>query len=202
MVDGSYQPIQSEDEIRRRLSDVGYVLIHPPKTAGGSVQEWLGDQYATGHLTSMRLREILGDDHWHALHKIGIVRNPFDRVVSWFHHHRQHIPFSSFSEWVKAGLPVDWPEEWRGKDQEHDPLMLTTWFCNNDGGICLNQIVKFEELDGGCRFISHAIGREYTGLGRRNATEHEPYWTYYNDMTREIVAERFARDIKMFKYAF
>jgi hypothetical protein len=202
MVDGSYQPIQSEDEIRRRLSDVNYVLIHPPKTAGGSVQAWFGDQYATGHLTALRLREILGDDRWRDIHKVGLVRNPWDRMVSWFHHHRDHIPFSSFAEWVRAGLPVDWPAEWRGQDQEHDPLMLTTWLCNNDGLLAVNQLIHFEALQTDCRHVAHHIEREYHGLSHRNATSHKAYWHYYDAQTREIVAERFARDIEMFNYAF
>jgi hypothetical protein len=202
MVDGSYQPIQSEDEIRRRLDDVGYVLIHPPKTAGGSIQAWFGDQYATGHITSLRLMEIVGEDKWHSLHKVGLVRNPWDRMVSWFHHHRQHIPFSSFTDWVKAGLPVDWPAEWRGEGQEHDPLMLTTWLCNNNGLLATNQIIRFEKLADDCREVARHIERPFAGLDHRNATKHDAYFSYYNEQTREIVAERFARDIEMFGYAF
>jgi len=202
MVDGSYQPIQSEDEIRRRLADVDHVFIHIPKTAGGSIQAWVGDQYATGHITSVRLREILGDAKWDRMFKFAVVRNPFDRLVSWFHHHRQHIPFSSFQEWVKAGLPVDWANEWHGNAMENDPLTLRTWVCDFENRLHVNKIIKFEDLANGCSDLSSYISKEYRGLDRRNATTHDVYWRYYDKDTRDIVSERFAGDLETFDYAF
>jgi hypothetical protein len=64
------------------------------------------------------------------------------------------------------------------------------------------RILKFERFEEGLRKILGDFGLEAIQVPHKKPTRRGDYRDYYDDQLREIVAERYARDIELFDYSF
>jgi hypothetical protein len=208
-----------------RVSDANRVLfVHVPKT-GGSTVDLIFDQEvpdarkvegAQRHETFGQLIELepqLGD-YW----SCGLVRNPWARMVSWWamtvkvydraergiepaHTKVEELhgvwgPLGAyrqdFSKFVLEGtanvkrLRVPQIQRLRAKGRRE-----------------VDFIGKVENFIPDVNVIREKLGLEpVEKLPRRNRTKHRHYSEYYDDRTRERVAELYAMDIEAFGYTF
>jgi hypothetical protein len=203
-----------------------FIYVHIPKCAGKSITkairqqnvhlDFLGatlpqhrDEYGISdlwlhHLPASSLQKILHDEVWKGYFKFAFVRNPWDLVVSYYHYHKkefdesaefhQHWPSiaerfrrtSNFVDWLHTGLYI----------QPHVNFLT-------DGGtkLLVDFVGRFENLHEDFRSVCARVGL-HARLGHENQTEHAHYREYYDTATREIVRERFQRDIELFGYEF
>lgn len=143
-----------------------------------------------------------------------IVRNPYDRFVSWWSQHRRHnhkfiMKYANFSEWVKSGEYHDWPFH---TDGDPRPVIRNYWidnsplrqkdFIQNDEGIEVN-ILKFESINEDWKNIfckKTNVFAEDVEMPLTNATTHEPYLDYYDDTLKEMVYNYAREDFEFFGY--
>ena len=155
--------------------------------------EKTGFPYDKNHLPLYELKNILLNTHENKdkYFKFGFTRNPWDRLVSareyliklgWLNQNTSFFNFLSF---------VNDNNVWNGIQ------MNTVDFC--DG---CDFIGRFENLQDDFNTICDKIGIPRQELPHKNKTNHKHYTKYYDDETRQIVAEKYAKDIEYFRYEF
>jgi len=121
-----------------------------------------------------------------------VVRNPYDRLISfwkWETKSHQKLHNISFRKWL------DIQQFWWHKPQYN--------FIHTDY-IDINrvQLIRFENLQEDFDVACDKIGISRQQLPHKNKTNHKHYTECYDDETRQIVAEKYAKDIEYFGYKF
>ena len=193
-----------------------FLFIHIPKTAGNSIQSVLRD-YSEDELVALRgeqdgverfglrnpkykvkkhstlaeYRAALGEAAFGNLYKFTCVRNPWDRMVSYYFTPTQKAEVwdrKKFRKIISNAVPV---ADYLRLDQgEEDP------FGNVD------YIMRFENLADDFRTVCAALDISPMKLPQYNRSNREHYSKYYDDELRELVRTRFAVDIERFGYRF
>ena len=193
-----------------------FLFVHIPKTAGNSIQSVLRD-YSEDELVALRKEQdgierfglrnpkyrikkhstlseyydALGDEQFRNLYKFTCVRNPWDRMVSYYFTPTQNPETwnrKKFRETISKAVSVS--DYLRIDNGEGDP------FANVD---C---IMRFENLANDFRTLCNAIGISPPALPQYNRSNREHYSKYYDDELRELVRARFAAEIERFNYSF
>jgi hypothetical protein len=134
------------------------------------------------------------------------VRNPWDKLVSEYFYIRKFLPYSkcnetefnlkykTFEEFVrKAGMVCAWP-------RHEDPQI--NFILNYDRNKLVEFVGKCEDMKRDFDYVCDKIGIPPINLPHRNKTKHKHYTEYYDDETRQIVAEKYDKDIEYFGYEF
>jgi hypothetical protein len=193
-----------------------FLFVHIPKTAGNSIQSALRD-YSEDQLVALRkeqdgierfgllnpkykikkhstlaeYRDALGHDEFCRLYKFTCVRNPWDRMVSYY-----FTPTQSPETWDRKKFrkiiskAVSVADYLRLDQDEEDP------FANVD------YIIRFENLTDDFRTVCGTLGISPATLPRYNRSSREHYSKYYDEELRHLVRTRFAAEIERFGYAF
>jgi hypothetical protein len=189
-----------------------FIFVHCPKTAGNSIQSvlaeyCLGDWYETDHpidnsLTTgnYELKDFFGKKHcpisayrimwdqeqfghWDSYFKFTCVRNPWDRAISHYFYHNK--------EWDRK----------RFIDKMHKCYSQSSMISLN-GEPHLDYILRYEHLDESWEKLCSILNIDYVKLPTLNKSTHKHYSEYYDDELIELVSERYADDIKLFRYSF
>ena len=132
---------------------------------------------------------------WDLYYKFTSVRNPWSRTVSlWtFGKKKKIIPncFKTFQSWVLSD------HRWLNSHWGYDGF-----YRGKGGEVISNNIIKTETLQKDFNIVCDEIGIPRKKLPYTNKTNHKHYTEYYDDETRQIVAEKYAKDIEYFGYEF
>ncbi|OLA97139.1 MAG: hypothetical protein AUH19_05165 [Verrucomicrobia bacterium 13_2_20CM_55_10] len=193
-----------------------FLFVHIPKTAGNSIQTALRD-YSEDQLVALRkeqdgierfglrnpkynikkhstlaeYRDALENEQFRSLYKFSCVRNPWDRMVSYY-----FTPTQSPETWDRKKFRkmiskiVSVADYLRLDQDDEDP------FTNVD------YIMRFENLAEDFRTVCGKVGISAATLPRYNRSNREHYSKYYDDELRELVRTQFAAEIERFGYTF
>jgi hypothetical protein len=193
-----------------------FLFVHIPKTAGNSIQSALRD-FSEDELVSLRseqdgverfglrnpnyeikkhstlaeYRAALGEKAFGNLYKFTCIRNPWDRMISFYFTPTQKTETwdrKKFRKIISRTLPVA------------DYLRLDTGRADPFANV--NYIMRFENLADDFRTVCAALNISPGTLPRYNRSNREHYSKYYDDELRELVRARFAAEIERFSYTF
>jgi Sulfotransferase family len=196
-----------------------FLFVHIPKTAGNSIQNVLrtysedkivclaphqdgierfevrSDKFNIHkHSTLQDYRAELGDEVFQRLFKFTSVRNPWDRMVSfYFSPHRGPVSWNreQFSQLIAQIPPVAAHVSLEGG--------------SNSGPSCFNNMdyfIRYESLNDDFKKVCELIGIPWVPLPIRNKSKRQPYAIYYDDKLVELVRNRFSEEISYFGYEF
>jgi chondroitin 4-sulfotransferase 11 len=179
--------------------------------------DWRAETYI--HSTALSMKKFFDKNNWpwNDYFKFTFTRNPFDMEVSQYFYTQKRVDeFNALSEeeqnslsatdqesiffykkWYKKSFK-EWLARWeytynlRSSDYTHDKK-----YCN-----LLDFIGKCENLQEDFNAVCDKIGIPQQQLPHKNKSKHKHYTEYYDDETRQIVAEKYAKDIEYFGYEF
>lgn len=203
-------------------NDLKCIFIHINKTGGVSIIRTLGmlhihisvpllfsdeiyldEQYSEWMSKPNRYKRSSEDnwatieemrEKWDEYYKFAVIRNPWDRVVS-DHFYCKKDGFlsedASFRQDVKNTL--DNYERWK--------LPCYDWLAKG-GKVDVDRVCRFENLQDDFNLVCDDLEIKRKRLPHLNKTNHVHYSEYYDDELREMVAEKYKKDIEYFGYEF
>jgi len=192
-----------------------FLFVHIPKTAGNSIQSILR-QYSEDeivclhrhqdgverfevrnpnykirkHSTLAEYRAAVGDDQFRNLYKFACVRNPWDRMVSYYFRPSRQLEEWDRKAFKKMVLKTLSVADYLRLGAEEDPFAK------------VQRIMRFENLADDFRSVCTELGLPPALLPEYNRSSHEHYSKYYDDDLQALVRKRFAPEIERFGYAF
>lgn len=187
--------------------DPNLIFIHIPKCAGVSIERFFGWN-GLRHETLRKYSSDLSYNELEKFFKFTFIRNPWDRMVSWYFHHHGD-PYEpknkqGFDHWVRKGLPNHWEnktvdgEKW----STQDPLSILGFLLNKEN-ISLNYVGRLETINEDMEYICEKNNIEYSQpIKKINSSNRGNYKEYYNSETIKIIEKRFEQDLNLFPYDF
>ena len=191
-----------------------FIFIHIPKTGGTSIEYVFNKRSVKfKHRTLRKYEELYQQiDQYY---KFSFVRNPWDITVSMFNFlWKQKSPWAkqwrkdhdisklSFKEWVTHSsfqAPTLRCMDINKTNKGHDGD-FSSWLTSEK--YTVDFIGRFENLQEDFNTICDKIGIPRQKLPKINKTKHKHYTEYYDEETKQIVAEKYAKDIERFGYKF
>jgi chondroitin 4-sulfotransferase 11 len=199
-----------------------FVFIAVTKTGGTTIRNMLNpladvksvqdknspyEHHTTAHELKKHFKER--GWNWDEYFSFAFVRNPWDRLVSnWNYKKKSKHMWEKYNEGRLEHylMCVDLFEKFKNfKEYLNGPSTLVP--CTNhtqdeNGNNLLDFIGRFENLQEDFNLVCDKIGIPRQELPHKNKSKHKHYTEYYDDETREIVAEKYAKDIEYFGYEF
>ena len=161
------------------------------------------------HDSASEIRRKVGPEIWNRYFKFSIVRNPWDRVVSyysWEARNKSHL--KPAPRWYhKIAFPFD---EFAATRRLFHDFVAGDWPTNDrfyvlDGSLCVDFVIRYERLEEDFAEVCKRVGLPNSSLPRLKAGMRKPghsYQDYYDEASKAIVAERHDNDIRLFGYVF
>jgi hypothetical protein len=190
------------------------IFIHIQKTGGSSIRQALGlpQQGPEKHRFATEQRALCDPAVWNAYFKFAFVRNPWDRLVSWWvmidrNIRAGHVP-NGFQAYV-ASRAHSFEEFLRNCNEEyHDADGIKSiyrnqvdYVCDDSGKLLVDFVGRFERLEEDFATVAARLGVA-TAIPHLNRSTRSPYAGYYTSALASLVAERYAKDIAAFGYEF
>jgi hypothetical protein len=150
-------------------------------------------------------------------YKFSFVRNPWSRLVSEYRY-RAFFSHKSFKDFVMNKLPKPgWDDKYR------HVMPQSRMLCSENGQLIVDFVGKFEKLQEDFDYVCASLGFNQPTLPHINSSDKKSremrrkfknfihrndenelcrYVDFYDDETREFVAQLYRSDIEMFDYSF
>jgi hypothetical protein len=211
--------------------DPRYIFIHIQKTGGITVSGLLTRLvpgtifYGPRHMHARKALRLVEDSD--SCFKFAFVRNPWDRLASWYSmmdkgrrrlRASNEVPsvqrrrFSNnplYRDVLRHGPTFEdflkhCTQRREIKDGHYYSFAFNQldYLTNKNGKLLVDFIGRFENFSEDLSHVFKVLGVGVEEIPHRNRTEHSHYSEMYTPETEQIVRERFRRDIEYFGYEF
>ena len=168
------------------------IFIHIPKNAGTAIESLFGNNYfkiqPDKHADIHEIK-ILFPEVYKSYRKFTIIRNPYDKMVSWYFYLKRNLGENhevlKFNEWIK-----DPSQFWHADDPIHFLDPQHTWIDDTV------EIIKFENLN---KELNVFFGKDID-LPVINKSNHDHFSSYYNKESFNIIYNRYKEDFTRYNY--
>jgi len=151
-----------------------------------------------GHIKASELKPHLSSEIWNTYFKFGVVRNPWDKYIS----------FCAFMNKNNPDFKAD-PKKYihqiidRPRARKRILFRPQYEFLYDGNGDCLVDYVgRFEDLQSTYNVVADKCNFTSQSLEKINESTHNNYRDYYDDELKEKIAYFYREDIELFDYKF
>ena len=202
------------------------LFIHIQRTAGTSIRLFLADHipdfqaFLGTHDHAQLAKASLGAE-WEQYWSFAFVRNPWERLVSWYSVITQQYPEPPWEALPPEQRPnLMWQYVKRNARTFDEFLYRCTepiedsdgrksfvynqldYVADTHGNLLVDFVGRVEHLEADLAVVCERLAVDPSTYAPLNASQHPHYSTFYSATTRELVRERYARDIEFFGYMF
>lgn len=201
-----------------------FIIVHIPRTGGTLVEARLGHygitlqgerNYASlyfKHAFAKDIRRMMGEEYARYF-KFSVVRNPWDWVVSNYTYnrglHQCYVAGTRYERERTPGRIPDWAkdmsfERWlRWWLDEFRPSQLAL-LTDDAGELLVDEVCRFETLREDLKAICQRLDLKPVArpVDTRSPQRDADYRSYYDERTRQWVADHFARELARYRYSF
>ena len=186
--------------------DKKIIFVHIPKTGGTSIESLFCASPLYGKEKHLMTHEY-DTKHLKLYFKFSFVRNPWDRSLSYyfFRLKKNYEMFGhgdSFLNWIKFLGNCRDNDYKNNFFQFYLSIQNQSEFIFRNDYLMVDYVGKFENLQQDFNAICDKAKMSRRRLPHKNKSNHKHYTEYYDDETRQIVAEKYAKDIEYFGYEF
>lgn len=186
-----------------------FLFIHIQKTGGTSITNHLRSNIADLQSYIKPHSPLsLAEEKYYEYYTAAFVRNPFERLVSWYvmiqslknpNYLQSEVlkRAKNFNEFILNCEDVVSKSGWKAFSQNQ-----VDYLCDKNGKINIDFIGRFENLSEDAATLSKILNVTDRNIPHLNKSKHQHYREYYNTITKNIVKKRFERDLDFFKYSF
>ena len=184
------------------------ILIRIPKTATTSIIKGLDMNSSYNDHVDWKESYERNKNFLHYT-KFAIVRNPWDRFVSFYHYCKSPINYHHDNTSKNIKRHHEFYNLFKNKTFKEIVFLFYNnkqnpkWFdpqykfIYDNMNIKIDLLLKFENLKEDIKKIDKNIT-----LFKINTTNHLPYRTYYDEETKFMIGELYKKDIELFNYQF
>lgn len=176
------------------ISDRKMLFIHINRTGGTTIESLFGEP-VWDHRT---LEEYLTDDPFLISYfKFAVVRNPWEKEVSdWFHHKKVKGVDMSFEDYFKQPEFTPFHPMYKFHSNQFN------WLLDKTSNYGVDYVIRFEKFDEDLKKLLWVMGIKPTEIPKVNSTQHLHYKEYYTTKLADIVFTNYMDDITYFGYSF
>jgi len=194
------------------------IFVHIQKTAGTSVSEVLRSEindtrsFLRVHDFAVNAKKELGNQ-WDDYYKFAFVRNPWDRFVSWYSmitNPKNNSGSNDLWEYVRQNSSnfKEFIKQCTNPPRDHEGIKKLgvnqlDYITDSDGKIIVDYVGRFENFEKDFKTVLDRLDIKNVEIPHiRHNSSHGNYREYYDDETRQIIEDRFKKDIEYFGYQF
>ena len=202
-----------------------FIFIHIPKTAGvslyralfrkelrpakfpckGGVLGWNHESLEQIESGMKNLNIDIG-----SFYKFTVIRNPWDKILSSYSFWKNMTPDSKIYDKHQSQYMTKHNLSFKDFCMclvQNEPIFCKTAHCKPQLDLIntpssFNKIVRFENLKSGLKEVLSDLNLTDVNIPHHNKSNHKHYIEYYDDETREIVAQKYTQNIEYFGYKF
>lgn len=169
------------------------LFIHIPKTAGTSIWNWLKDN---GHENWARVSRVHHEsisemrllNNTRNTYSFAVVRNPYDRAISYFHHSQRFTRghWKNLEHFLETIIE---PNGWGHQTNTPYIIFDQSHYVTRNGKIDVDKIYRFENLEEFEKDFNTKIGHDMVG-------RYEPRELTATE--KSLVEQAYARDFELF----
>lgn len=180
------------------------IFVHIQKSGGSSIINFFNA--GKNHNKIFKDLEILKEENLkiNKFFKFTVIRNPWDRIVSFFHYHKEklknknfptrtweYIQNLNFSQFIRSQQFQSWAKR----------NNITNYITLNNIPY-IDYYINFDNLQKDFELV-----KKITGINKNllhiNKSKHEKYEKYYkNKKNKEIISDLFEKEINFFNFKF
>lgn len=143
------------------------------------------------HMGAAEIRSLISERVWNSYFKFSVERNPWDRAISLYHWRKRAGLEESITEFVASGSLKDLRR--KGRD-----------LYTIDGTICVDRILRFEDLERELEQVRQLIGLprplDLPRAKGSTRTDRRHYTEVLTAEDRQRIAEMFKEEIELMGY--